>query len=240
MPDSDASTPTTQPSELEKLIQEAEAHTKTAGHDNNADTDAETYPPNKTTKCDHAGSDLHSRRWCRSCKELICQFCWSVLDSNYCTGCMQNVDLKVEETTLVDDEGVTHTGRLLTPSYGYNTLRWAPNGKTTAKALAEMSRGELEDFVDAYKQAVHEAEQALDFRRIRLSSAQLELDERRDAERRALRADKTKYAVKTVSLDPKTGKQTKSTVPTQKALDMLKAIEMLRKLKEAKAKPSGQ
>jgi hypothetical protein len=198
--------------------------------------EAETKHTNETPECDHANSDTHSRRWCRSCKKLICQFCWSVLDANYCSPCMMNVDLKVDNVIKSDDDGVEHHGRQLTPTQGFNTLRWIPNGKTTAKLLSEMSSDELSDYVDNYKQAVHDAERALDFRRIRLSAGQLELDERHDQQRRALRADKTKYPVRTVSIDPKTGKHAKSastTANVERLLSMMKMLEALKAKKKS-------
>lgn len=206
---------------------EAEGQQQQPNHQPLADTPETPSAP----ECTHTGSDIHSRRWCRQCKRLICQFCWSVADANYCQQCMQQVDIKVEESTLVDDEGVTHHGRLLTPLGGINELRWIPNGKTTAKALSEMSTSELEEYISAYKDAVRDAEKALDIRRIKLSSGLMEMDERKAQERRRLRADKTKYPVKTVSLDPKTGKRvTKQASPAQtmNMLDMLKAIQALK------------
>jgi hypothetical protein len=144
---------------------------------------------------------------------------------------MQNVDMKISDHISIDDDGIAHTGRQITPSNGYNLLRWIPDGKTTAKSLCEMSRTELETFVDDYKHAVHDAERALDYRRIRLGSGQLELEERKDQERRRLRSDKTKYPVRTVSLDPATGKQVTKTASATRLAEMLKMLEALQKLK---------
>jgi len=207
-------------SELETLFAEAEKRQQPAAPDT---------PPDIAAGCDHADSDTHSRRWCRSCHKLICQHCWSVLDANYCSPCMMNVDLKVVDVIKSDDDGVEHHGRQLTPSQGFNDLRWIPEGKTTAKSLSDMTSTELDEFVDSYKSAVHDAERALDFRRIRLGVGQLEQDERRDQQRRKLRTDKTKYPVRTVSIDPKTGKQTKSTTASaERLLAMLKMLENIK------------
>ena len=221
---------------LETLFQQAEAEgaiaqTNTQGKTSQSSEGDQAPLLNQPAECDHAGSDIHSRRWCKQCKHMICQFCWSVLDSNYCQDCMRSADLKIEEKVLVDDEGVTHHGRLLTPLGQFNDLRWIPNGKTTAKALSEMSMPELEEYVSAYKQAVYEAERAVDIRRIKLSSGLMELDERRAQERRRLRADKTQYPVKTVTLNPKTGKRVAKQASTQQTinmLDMLKAMQALK------------
>jgi hypothetical protein len=151
---------------------------------------------------------------------------------------MQRVDLQIKDEVVTDDDGIAHQGRLITPTSEFNALRWVPNGKTTSKLLSEMSALELEEYITSYKSAVHDAERALDIRRIRLGSAQLELEERKSQERRQLRADKTKYPVRTVTFGPN-GKQVKSTASTAKLADMLKMLEQLQKLKQMKTSQSG-
>jgi len=82
---------------------------------------------------------------------------------------------------------------------------------------------------------VHQSEITLDYHRIVLGGAQLIHAEGQDAQRRKLRADKTKYAVKTVTLDPKTGKQKTTTASVTKLADMMKMLEALAKLKAQKS-----
>ena len=75
----------------------------------------------------------------------------------------------------------------------------------------------------------------LDFRRVVLGAARVESEQRASAKRRALRADKAKYPIKTISLDPKTGKQVGKTASAAKLTDMLKMLEALQKLKSPNA-----
>jgi len=149
-------------------------------------------------------------------------------------GPLPPVDAELLDLPLVDIDGVTHDGRVLTPSP--QATFFTPRFGTLAKTISEMSMQELKDYVNQYKELVRQAERALDFRRVVLGASQLEVSQRKDTEQRKLRADKTRYAVKTVSLDPKTGKQVKksaSAADMTKMLQMLTALAELRKKKES-------
>jgi hypothetical protein len=199
-------------------------------------SDPETPPStiDDVSACSHEGTFPHQRAFCRQCKRLICPQCCSALDSMYCVTCLSRIDLKNEVQTVPDDDGIMHNVTHIQVTPAYNTIRWIPEGKTTAKALADMDESELFEFVRAYKDAVREAERALDFRRIRLGSAQLELDERREQTRRKLRADKTKFPIKTVTVDS-TGKKVTKTANAGQMMEMLKMLQALKASKAAKA-----
>jgi len=184
-----------------------------------------------TSECSHEGTFPHQRTFCKQCKKLICPQCCAALDSLYCVACLSAIDLKSEAQIVTDDDGVIHNGKHIQVTPAYNTIRWIPDSKTTAKAIGEMDEAELMDFIRAYKDAVREAERALDFRRIRLGSAQLELDERREQTRRKLRADKTQYAIKTVSVDKVTGKKVTKTANAATMMQMLQALQALKAMK---------
>jgi len=239
---------------LASLIDAAELEPPEQANSNKAINDAAerqldepTAPlPSNSAECSHDGTFPHQRTFCRQCKKLICPQCCSALDSLYCAACMSAIDLRSEDKIVTDDDGVAHTGKQITVTPAYNTIRWIPEGKTTAKALSDMDESELFEFIRQYKDAVREAERALDFRRIRLGSAQLELDERREQTRRKLRADKTKFNIKTVTVDKVTGKkvtQTKS-VSTPQMMQMLQALQALKAMKtkpqQTQQKPQSQ
>jgi hypothetical protein len=99
-----------------------------------------------------------------------------------------------------------------------------------------MTVPELEDYIKRYKDLIKQAETALDFRRVVLSSSQLELDQRKAAERRRLQSDKTKYPVRTITMDKKTGKPKVANANTAQLMQMMQALAALKTLKDNQAK----
>lgn len=209
-----------QPSELERLVAEAEA--------------SAVIPVTDVPKpCNHPVET--KTRKCPTCLWSYCDLCASPLDPTYCRNCLNEPDAHLKEEPLIDDEGVQHEGRHLTPDP--NARFFQPRFGTLAKTISQMTEADLEDYIKRYKDLVKQAETALDFRRVVLGSAQIELSQRQDATRRKLRTDKTKYPIKTLTID-KNGNQKKKAVSTAdlvKMLEMLKAIDANRKKKAAEA-----
>jgi hypothetical protein len=137
---------------------------------------------------------------------------------------------------LVDEDGVVHEGRELIPDP--NARFFQPKFGTLCKTISEMLEAELEEYINYYRNLVKQAETALDFRRVVLGSAQLELSERQDAARRKLRADKTKYPVKTLTID-KNGSGKKKTAGVADMLKMLEMLKQLQKNRDAKTKAAA-
>ena len=214
MPDNGSPSPSDF-STLESLISEAEQqattpvndHPKPCNHTFNADTD---------TKCP-------------TCLWSFCVLCASSLDPQYCHLCCSDVNTELIEEPLVDTEGVQHAGRALHPTPVAGATYYSPrldiDGVTLCKTISQMDMSELEAYIVQYKHLVHQAETILDRRRVVLGTSQLELSERKQSEQRRLRADKTKYPVKTVSLDKSTGKQKVSTASMVQMLEMMRALD---------------
>lgn len=207
---------------LEQLFEEAETAAKAPVSD-------------KPRPCNHtrAVEDGLEVRTCPICLWPFCEMCASQLDPKYCHNCLPADKPLFDEKPLVDEDGVQHEGRVITPSPELK-LRLT----TTSKAIAEMSGPELENFVKHYKELVHQAEVALDYRRVVLGSAELEVSQRAAAEKRRLRAIKVQTGTKTVSVGPaKPGAPKSKDKPSTVKMDpakILAALAALRKLKQNK------
>jgi len=188
--------------------------------------EAETSKPEP---CPHVAE---ANRHCPTCDYPFCPECASRLDATYCCLCLPVPDAELRSEPLIDSEGEIHEGRHLIPS---GPAYSPPRFMSMLKSFNEMSLIEQEDYIQHYKNLVHQSEITLDYHRIVLGGAQLIHAEGQDAQRRKLRADKTKYAVKTVTLDPKTGKQKTTTASVTKLADMMKMLEALAKLKAQKS-----
>lgn len=200
-------------SELESLINEAEQQAVTPCN-NNPKPCLHTFDETQHTKCP-------------TCMWSFCLLCASSLDPAYCHLCLNESSAELVESPLVDTEGVTHEGRLLTPT-DHSTFfspRIDINGVTLAKTISSMSDLELEEYIEQYKHLVHQAEKTLDFRRVVLGTSQLELTQRKQSQQLRLRNDKTKYPMRTVTLNKSTGRQRVSNASMSQMLDMLKALD---------------
>lgn len=207
------------PSELERLVAEAEGAAQAPVTDN------------KKKPCVHIDTKSINQvvfdaaawpRKCPTCLEWFCELCSSTLDPKYCRLCLSEADAALVEEPLKDEEGVVHTGRVMHPDP--NAKFFQPRFGTLCKTLSEMTSGELTSFVDYYKDLVKQAEKALDFRRIVLGAAQLESTERDARERRRLRTLKTPTP-KTLTVSKTNGKPVKAP-----AMDLLKMLEALKQI----------
>jgi hypothetical protein len=204
-----------QPSQLEQLMAEAEVATAVPVTDH----------PKPCQHIQVMSNQVYKK--CPTCLWHFCDDCASTLDPQYCHLCLTEPDVRFEQKPLVDEDGVTHEGRELVvdPSARF----FQPRFGTLCKTISDMREAELEEYIQYYRNLVKQAETALDFRRVVLGSAQLELSQRQDAARRKLRTDKTKYPIKTVTVAKDgTGKKT---VKASLA-DMAKMLEMLKQLQK--------
>lgn len=224
MPNENEGSPSTE--SLDQLIAEAESQVNTPV------TDHERPCSHVDGNYNAAGDNTVQK--CPTCLWDFCTDCQSILDPRYCRLCLREIDAELKELPLVDTEGHTiEHGRVLIPSP--NAPFFQPKFGTLTRTISEMNDPELETFVKQYIELVRQAEKALDFRRVVLGSAQLEQAQRGDAKRRVLRSDKTKYAVKTITIDKKTGKTVTKTAGAAALGDMLKQLQMLQALKKMQA-----
>lgn len=217
-----SATPTPLTESLDQLFDEAEQQAECAVAD---------HPK----PCEHPYTEDHHK--CPTCLWTFCPQCESVLDPRYCHLCLSEADAELREQPLIDTDGhtVTH-GRVLTPAptATYFQPRLDLPCNTLLKTISSMSDVELEDYVKQYIELVRQAERALDFRRVVLGSAQMESTQRATVKQRRLRSDKTKYPVRTVSIDKSTGKQVTKTAGAAALGNMLQMLEALQKLKANK------
>ena len=102
---------------------------------------------------------------CKRCKLLYCLDHASEIDPMmFCVNCATPQDITIEQKPLIDKEGVTHQGRSLTPT--------GPLYVITSKLINEMSDEELKNFIIYNQQAIHEAENLVDYRKIRQGQAE--------------------------------------------------------------------
>ena len=107
---------------------------------------------------------------CRSCNKPFCEIHVSTLDSTYCAPCVDFSNTRIENKPLTDQDGVTHKGRQLI----LTGETWMRN----RDIIAKMTDVELEAKLTALKQAVHEAEMILDFRKIAKTQVESEIGDR--------------------------------------------------------------
>lgn len=118
----------------------------------------------------HICGEGDSIKNCLSCKKNFCFIHRSSLDNSYCSACIDFQNTRIENKPLVDDEGVQHKGRHLI----LTGETWMRN----RDIISKMTDVELEAKLTALKQAVHEAELVLDFRKIALNQVENEKGER--------------------------------------------------------------
>jgi hypothetical protein len=79
-------------------------------------------------------------------------------------------DAKLEQTALLDEDGVRRQGRVIRPV----GIVFSQNGKL----IHEMTDDELKEYITRYQQAVHDCERSLDYSRITLGNALFEAGHR--------------------------------------------------------------
>lgn len=117
---------------------------------------------------------------CPTCKGAFCDDHTSIIDPKFCNLCLGERALELQSQPLTSPDGVQHSGRELKPT--------GPEFGTLAKRIADMTDFQLESHIQYYQDLVHQAERSLDIRRVILGAAQIESSQRKDAQRRHLRA----------------------------------------------------
>ena len=112
-----------------------------------------------------------SRELCRMCQRPYCATHTSPMDKTLCVECVNHSNTSVTSGPLITEDGVTkQNARKITLS-GEAWMR-------SRKLIANMTDIELESYISAHQEAVHEAELVLDYRRIMLGHAKHESAER--------------------------------------------------------------
>lgn len=125
----------------------------------------EATPLEQEPCCSFEDCENQSLNKCSRCKLLFCLDHASEIDPMmFCVNCATPQDIQIEQKPLIDKDGVTHQGRVLTPT--------GPLYVITSKLINEMDDEELKRFIIYNQQAIHEAENLVDYRKIRQGQAE--------------------------------------------------------------------
>lgn len=191
---------------------------------------------NKPKPCEHPSVDPTLLKTCPLCHWPFCPNCQSLIDTQYCHLCLSVATAELVSSPLVDQDGVTHEGRLLTPGPIFGTF---------AKGVSEMSLHELEQHIEKFKHLIKQAEVGLDFYRVGQATMQMEFEQRKEQQRRRLRGVKLPRAVRSVSVtDPasaaRSGKPAaKVPMDLSKMVKMIEALKQLQQLKKQQAQSAA-
>lgn len=126
-------------------------------------------------------------RLCPSCRRTYCETHASSIDERYCVACLNDKVPEIEKKPLVDAEGVTHTGSLL-------TVPESSPIKSFPAEVASMKDDELRSMLQRCRVEVRRYEQGLDHWRIKQGTVEMEAKHRDKQKLAALRKDKSGIA----------------------------------------------
>jgi hypothetical protein len=170
---------------------------------------------------------------CPTCKGGFCDEHTSPVDDAVCSLCLPDSVVVIEEKPLIDDEGVSHEGKLIVPS--------GEGFKTLPHQIVELSDYQLKARIQYYKEKIRQLEKSLEYHRISLSTMELE-----DAGREVIRDKKLRGVKVAVGGGVKIGGSTNGKAKPLDAkglADLLKAkgisADVLRGILAAKQKRDG-
>ena len=108
---------------------------------------------------------------CRMCQRPYCTVHMSPMDVSLCVECVSHANTSISSEPLVTEDGVVKQNARKIILSGEAWMR-------SRKLIANMTDIELESYISAHQEAVHEAELVLDYRRIMLGHAKHEGAER--------------------------------------------------------------
>lgn len=132
----------------------------------------------ETLLCFFCTTILTSEGLCRNCQRPYCPEHTSPMDKSICSECVSLANTSILTEKLIDEDGVVkkNARRIVLSGEGYLRNR---------KLIANMTDIELDSYISAHQEAVHEAEMILDYRKIMLGHAQHEGAERYNKKTRA-------------------------------------------------------
>lgn len=133
-----------------------------------------------TMKCYAESCENETTRECQICNRPFCiNHASKEEPDDFCIECLNSVTAEMKEKPLVDDEGVKHEGRELTPIGQF----WV----SSCGAIANMKDEELERFYNQYQLKVRELEALTDHYRVMKSMVSMEQAERQRSKSRSKR-----------------------------------------------------
>ena len=131
----------------------------------------EALPQEKVRHCSFVNCIEDALTNCVKCGKWYCLEHASDLDpTKHCVDCLKPEDAVLEQSPLLDTEGVRHQGKVIRPV----GIVFSQNGKL----IHEMTDDELKEYIVRYQQAVHDCERSLDYSRITLGNALFEAGHR--------------------------------------------------------------
>jgi len=173
---------------------------------------------------------FHERSNCIQCHRTFCPHFASELDRNFCRVCLTTSEAVVEEKPLIDEEGIHHDGKWIMPAGSIY--------KTLPKAIADMSDGELDKYLEYMAGRLKDAERTAQYVRIAKSTADMEKSHRDILTARRLRGIKITPSGVKVNASGDGGKTIKPKATASDIANALKAAgvtpEMLAAILAAK------
>ena len=169
------------------------------------------------TLCFFCTTNVTNLELCKICQRPFCTDHKSPMDNSLCIECVNSSNTSVKSEPLVTEDGVVKQNARKIVLDGEAWMR-------SRKLIANMTDIELESYISAHQEAVHEAELVLDYRRIMLGHAKHESAERGNKKLRA-RSER----VKLIGAVAETHRMKGSSVK-DKTEDISKALGALGKL----------
>lgn len=168
------------------------------------------------TLCFFCTMNVTGLELCRMCQRPFCKEHTSPIDNTLCVECVNTSNATIESKPLIDSEGVTKQNARKIILSGEAWMR-------QKKLICNMTDIELDSYISAHQEAVHEMEIRTDFFRIGLTEATHEKAERYNKKTRA-RSERIKLigAVSKIHNESKSMKE--------KGEDISKALGALGKL----------
>jgi hypothetical protein len=138
----------------------------------------------ETNLCFFCPTELTSEALCRMCQRPYCVEHTSPIDKSLCVECVNTSNTSITSEPLVTAEGVTKQNARKLVLSGEAWMR-------NKKLICNMTDIELDSYISAHTEAVHEMEIRTDYFRISLTEATHEKAERYNKKTRA-RSERTK------------------------------------------------
>lgn len=188
--------------------------------------------PNTVLTCDQCSPS--DRNHCIQCHRLYCPHFESEIDASFCRLCLTSEAANVHVHALTDSEGIAHDGRWILPQGSVY--------KTLPRAISEMDDTQLEEYLRYMKKGVQDTETTLQYKRIALTTGEMEQEHRKMLADRRLRGIKLPTSANTgikiagaSNKSPRTAEEKlRDVAATIKAMGITK--EMLEALLVAKKK----
>jgi hypothetical protein len=150
---------------------------------------------NKVNNCFYPSCDSVAIGFCRHCGQEFCEQHRSRYDTRFCSDCITEDAMRLEESPLVDDEGVTHEGR---------RIRLIGEGwPASMEMIRTLTDDQLEFKIGEWKRLLAEAVKTQEYFRITVCAAEFEKEDRYKSKVRKLQRRREELQQGAVRLNSK-------------------------------------